>query len=187
MRDYDVLLVNSLADGMNLVVKEGGLVNRRDGVIVLSDRAGAYAQLHRGVLGVRPTDIEATAGALVHALEMSSDERRLRAQQVRDVLEREDAATWLGRQLADLMRVTGFPTMSAPIAPNAPSHADHTPPRASYLVPDALAARGATKLAFGAAGPEIRLSRSPCETIPLDDVTFPAGSDVEDLNSASMG
>jgi trehalose 6-phosphate synthase len=187
MRDYDVLLVNSLADGMNLVVKEGGLVNRRDGGIVLSERAGAYAQLHRGVLGVRPTDIEATAGALVRALEMSPEERGLRAQQVRDVLEREDASTWLGRQLADLMRVTGFPTMSAPFAPNALSHADLAPPRASYLVPDALAARGATKLAFGAAGPAIRLSRSPRETIPLDDVTFPTGSDVEDLDSASMG
>lgn len=109
MRDYDVLLVNSVADGMNLVVKEGGLLNERNGVIVLSERAGAYAQLHRGALGIAPTDVAGTSQALLAALEMSDDERAARGRRVRDVLEREDANTWLARQLADLMRVTsGF-------------------------------------------------------------------------------
>ncbi len=109
MRDYDVLLVNSLADGMNLVVKEGGLVNARDGVIVLSERAGAYAQLQTEVLGIAPLDVEATAQALYSALTMPALERRRRAKAVRAILEREDAALWLGRQLADLVRVTGLP------------------------------------------------------------------------------
>ena len=54
LREYDALLVNPLADGMNLVVKEGGLVNRRDGAIILSTRAGAHAQLQGGVLSVAP-------------------------------------------------------------------------------------------------------------------------------------
>jgi trehalose 6-phosphate synthase len=109
MRDYDVLLVNSLADGMNLVVKEGGLVNTRNGVIVLSERAGAYVQLRDAVLGISPLDVEGTTQALYRALTMPATERRRRAQTVRAILEREDAASWLGRQLADLMRVTGLP------------------------------------------------------------------------------
>jgi trehalose 6-phosphate synthase len=109
MRDYDVLLVNSLADGMNLVVKEGGLVNTRDGVIVLSERAGAYVQLRNEVIGIAPLEVEGTSRALYQALTLPQEERRRRARGVRAILEREDASSWLGRQLADLMRVSGVP------------------------------------------------------------------------------
>ncbi len=124
MRNFDVLLVNPLVDGMNLVAKEGGLLNTRDGVLVLSRRAGAYAQLHHGVLGVEPEDIDGTAHALQRALSMSDRERAALAENVRNVLERESAAQWLQRQLGDLHSVTAPSHESAAarrIAPVAPS------------------------------------------------------------------
>ena len=45
MKWYDVLLVNSIIDGMNLVAKEGALINERNGVLILSEGAGAASQL----------------------------------------------------------------------------------------------------------------------------------------------
>jgi trehalose 6-phosphate synthase len=104
MRDFDVLLVNSRADGMNLVAKEGGILNRRNGVIVLSHRAGAYSQLRHGVLGISPASVRDTTDALLVALTMPEAKRALLARHVREVLENEDANKWLGRQLAHLMR-----------------------------------------------------------------------------------
>ena len=54
MQLYDVLLVNSIADGMNLVAKEGPVVNRRHGVVILSERTGARQQLEQGALIISP-------------------------------------------------------------------------------------------------------------------------------------
>ena len=120
MRYYDVLLVNSLADGMNLVVKEGGLVNEQDGVIVLSKRAGAYVQLHGGVLGIDPTNTAATAQTLYQALTMTQPQRAALAGFVRHLLEQEDAEGWLARQLDDLAAATG--DLADPAAVPAPAH-----------------------------------------------------------------
>jgi trehalose 6-phosphate synthase len=107
MQHYDVLLVNPLADGMNLVAKEGGLLNSHDGVIVLSTRAGAYAQLRDGALGVDPKDVEATAAALYQALMLPQAERAERAGLVRSILLAEgDAGHWLSRQCDDLFHYT---------------------------------------------------------------------------------
>jgi trehalose 6-phosphate synthase len=106
MRRYDVLLVNPLIDGMNLVVKEGGLVNARGGVAILSRTAGAYAQLHAHVLGIAPTDVPATATALHTALTLPAEERAVRARGLRNLLQEEDARLWLGAQLDDLARRT---------------------------------------------------------------------------------
>jgi trehalose 6-phosphate synthase len=96
---YDVLLVNAIADGMNLVAKEGPMVNRRDGVLILSERAGARQQLEPGALVVAPVDVYATAQALHQALEMPAQERRERADRLRWLIEREDITAWLCRQL----------------------------------------------------------------------------------------
>ncbi|MDO8690213.1 MAG: trehalose-6-phosphate synthase, partial [Dehalococcoidia bacterium] len=79
MSFYDVLLVNPVADGMNLVAKEGPLVNRKDGVLVLSETAGAHDQLELGALSVRHGDLKGTADALYRALYMPMVERRRRA------------------------------------------------------------------------------------------------------------
>ena len=96
---YDVLLVNSIADGMNLVAKEGPIVNQRDGVLILSEGAGAHQQLGPGAIVISPCDVYATAEALHHALVMSPEERSERAARLCWLVEREDITTWLCRQL----------------------------------------------------------------------------------------
>jgi trehalose 6-phosphate synthase len=96
---YDVLLVNPVADGMNLVAKEGPVLNQKDGVIVLSERAGAHQQLGTDALVISPCDVYATSMALQEALVMPEDERKQRASKLRSRIEREDLAQWLCWQL----------------------------------------------------------------------------------------
>lgn len=96
---YDVLLVNAIADGMNLVAKEGPVVNQRDGVLILSERTGARQQLEPGAIVIAPCDVYATGQALHQALVMSPEERQERAARLRWLIEREDITTWLCWQL----------------------------------------------------------------------------------------
>ena len=102
LRLYDVLLVNSVADGMNLVSKEGPIVNGHDGVLVLSKRAGSYEELRSGAIGVDPVDVEGTARALDAALTMPPAERRRRATLLRRAVESHELSDWLRHQLKDL-------------------------------------------------------------------------------------
>jgi trehalose 6-phosphate synthase len=96
---YDVLLVNSIADGMNLVAKEGPIVNQCDGVLILSEGAGAHQQLEPGATVISPCDVYATAEALHQALVMSPEERSERAARLCWLIEQEDITAWLCRQL----------------------------------------------------------------------------------------
>jgi len=96
---YDVLLVNAIADGMNLVAKEGPIVNQRDGVLVLSERTGAHQQLGVGAITISPCDVYATAEALHQALMMHVEEKKERAQKMRWIINKEDIIDWLCRQL----------------------------------------------------------------------------------------
>ncbi len=99
MQIYDVLLVNSIADGMNLVAKEGPIVNRKDGSLILSDRAGAWEQLEPGAMIISPCDIYATAEALHQALIMNTETRQIRAARLRWLIEKDDINAWLNAQL----------------------------------------------------------------------------------------
>lgn len=107
MTMYDVLLVNPIIDGMNLVSKEGPLVNKGDGVLVLSEMAGSHEQLQEYVLPVSPTDLEGTVRALHQALTMPEDERRARADGLRRQIEEYDIVQWLELQFRDLLALTG--------------------------------------------------------------------------------
>ncbi len=75
----DVLLVNPVRDGLNLVAKEGALLNAGDGVLVLSHEAGAWEELSEAALGINPFDVAGTADTLHLALSMDLGERRSRA------------------------------------------------------------------------------------------------------------
>ena len=97
---YDVLLVNPVRDGLNLVAKEGPLVNTTDGVLVLSREAGAWDELADGALGINPFDVTETAAALDRALSMDPGERAARAARVRRAVEARPAERWLADQLA---------------------------------------------------------------------------------------
>jgi trehalose 6-phosphate synthase len=97
----DVLLVNPVRDGLNLVAKEGPLLNRVDGVLVLSTEAGAYEELApAGALGINPFDVSGTADALHAALTMPADERARRAASLRASVRARSAADWWDDQLA---------------------------------------------------------------------------------------
>jgi trehalose 6-phosphate synthase len=96
---FDVLLVNAIADGMNLVAKEGPIVNQRHGLLILSESAGARQQLEPGAIIIPPCDIYTTAEALHQALHMSSEERRERAERLKWIIEREDINFWFLQQL----------------------------------------------------------------------------------------
>lgn len=102
---YDVLLVNSIADGMNLVAKEGPIVNRNNGVLVLSERTGAFQQLEPGVLAVSPLDVYGTAEAIHQALTMPMAERREKAERLRSLIESHDIVDWLNQQLSAIIRL----------------------------------------------------------------------------------
>jgi trehalose 6-phosphate synthase len=98
---YDVLLVNPVRDGMNLVAKEGPLLNTVDGTVVLSREAGAYDELAEAVLGVNPFDVTETADALDRALRADTAERAERAAALRRLITGRTAADWLAALLAE--------------------------------------------------------------------------------------
>ncbi|HEV2810831.1 MAG TPA: trehalose-6-phosphate synthase [Acidimicrobiales bacterium] len=99
LRRFDVLLVNPVRDGLNLVAKEGPMVNDRDGVLVLSRESGAWAELGDAALGLNPFDVSATAAVLHQGLSMGADERRARARAVRDLARARTPDDWLADQL----------------------------------------------------------------------------------------
>ena len=104
LRRYDVLLVNPIRDGLNLVAKEGALVNETDGVLLLSPEAGAWAELGDLAIGVNPFDVATTADRLDEALRMPSAERAGLAAQLKARAEERTPADWLTEQLAAVGR-----------------------------------------------------------------------------------
>lgn len=100
LRLFDVLLVNPVRDGLNLVAKEGPLVNDREGVVVLSHRAGAWDELGGHTLGVNPFDVSATAAALARALDLPGPERADMAAGARQAAGTRSPLEWFDDQLS---------------------------------------------------------------------------------------
>ncbi len=101
-KHFDLLIVNSLFDGMNLVAKEAPAVNTRDGVVMLSENTGAHEELGEHAISVNPFDIEEQAEAIHRALTMSAEERTERADALRRIVDATDPGTWIDHQLADI-------------------------------------------------------------------------------------
>jgi trehalose 6-phosphate synthase len=106
-RNYDVLLVNPIYDGMNLVAKEGPLCNRKDGVLVLSENAGSHEELGDFALTVNPFDIDETADALFRGLVMDAAQRKGRIGRIRETVRSNDITRWISLQLQDLRELIG--------------------------------------------------------------------------------
>jgi trehalose 6-phosphate synthase len=104
-KQFDVLLVNAIFDGMNLVAKEAPLVNTRDGAVVLSENTGAHAELGEWALTVNPFDVDGQAEAIHEALSLDAGERRRRLDAIRAHVREHDVSAWLDLQLAALSRV----------------------------------------------------------------------------------
>jgi trehalose 6-phosphate synthase len=129
MQLYDVLLVNPIIDGMNLVAKEGVTVNATGGVLILSEGAGAAEQLGSAALMVSPSDIVGTADALHQALVMPLAERYRRSSELKRLVAEEDIAMWLFHQFEDFQRLLGEDDGAAR-EPQAEEPTDHEQQRA---------------------------------------------------------
>ncbi len=101
-KHYDVLMVNAMFDGMNLVAKEGPMVNERAGVSILSENTGAHEELGEFALSVNPFDIQELADSIHAALTMPLDERRRRLEGLKSIVTARDPGDWVDEQLADI-------------------------------------------------------------------------------------
>jgi trehalose 6-phosphate synthase len=101
-KHYDVMMVNAMFDGMNLVAKEGPLVNERNGVSILGENTGAHEELGEFALSVNPFDVQELADAIHAALTMDAENRARRWRGLRDAVTRRDPGDWIDEQVADI-------------------------------------------------------------------------------------
>jgi trehalose 6-phosphate synthase len=101
-KHYDVLLVNAMFDGMNLVAKEGPLLNENRGVSILSENTGAHAELSEFALSVNPFDIQELADSIHAALTMDTTERARRLAGLQAIVTARDPGDWIDEQLKDI-------------------------------------------------------------------------------------
>jgi trehalose 6-phosphate synthase len=99
LRRYDVLLVNPVRDGLNLVAKEGPLINDRQGVLALSREAGAFEELRGAALEINPFDVSGTAEVLSAALDLDPAERKARSADLEGRILTRRPVDWLRDQL----------------------------------------------------------------------------------------
>ena len=96
---YDVLLVNPIRDGLNLVAKEGPAINRNHGQLALSTQAGAWAELSDVADEVFPFDVVQTARALERCLDRAGEDREFCSSQLKELVTKRTPADWLRDQL----------------------------------------------------------------------------------------
>jgi trehalose 6-phosphate synthase len=101
-KHFDLLIVNSLFDGMNLVAKEAPTLNTRNGVVMLSENTGAHEELGDCTLSVNPFDIQEQADTIHRALTMEPEEKRLRAVRLKEIITSRDPGDWVDEQMADI-------------------------------------------------------------------------------------
>jgi len=102
---YDVLMVNPVIDGLNLVSMEGPVANRVHGVLVLSRNAGAYYRLGKYAMGINPHDLGEQADAIHTALTMDEEEKTARAKGLSRLVRSNPPSRWVTQQLKDLEKV----------------------------------------------------------------------------------
>jgi trehalose 6-phosphate synthase len=101
-KNFDALLVNAVRDGMNLVAKESAVINEKNGVLVLSENAGAHEELGEHALTVNPYDLDEQAEAIYAALTMPDEERERRARALRETVMNNTIDDWVEAQLKDI-------------------------------------------------------------------------------------
>jgi trehalose 6-phosphate synthase len=101
-KNFDVLLVNAVRDGMNLVAKESAVINEKNGVLILSENAGAHEELGEHALTVNPFDLDEQAEAIYEALTMPEGERRRRAEALRETVVSNTIEDWVEAQMKDI-------------------------------------------------------------------------------------
>ncbi|MDY9922442.1 alpha,alpha-trehalose-phosphate synthase (UDP-forming) [Methanobacterium sp.] len=104
-KNYDCLIVNPIADGMNIVPKESSVVNECQGSVILSEKAGCFEELKEHVLAVNPYDISQTAEAYHQAIQMSEKERHGRLDNLKDIVARRTIYHWISEQFEDIEKI----------------------------------------------------------------------------------
>jgi trehalose 6-phosphate synthase len=102
---FDLLVVNAIFDGMNLVAKEAVIVNQRHGVLALSENTGAHEEMGAFALTVHPFDIVQQAEAFYTGLMMDEDERKDRHAACEATVRGNDIDRWLKEQLDDVKKL----------------------------------------------------------------------------------
>jgi trehalose 6-phosphate synthase len=100
---YDTLVVTPVADATSPAAREGPVVNRRNGLLILSDAAGLWERMREHSLNVGMADVRGLAKVMAQAVDMPQEERAKRAAALRDAALAEDATSVAAAMLADLM------------------------------------------------------------------------------------
>ncbi|MGF7119402.1 trehalose 6-phosphate synthase [Methanobacterium oryzae] len=104
-KHYDCLLVNPIVDGMNIVAKEGPIVNENNGVLIMSNGAGSYEELKDYSIIVNAYDISQTADALYRAMMMSQQERARLIQGLKKIVHERNVYIWMQEQFKDIQKL----------------------------------------------------------------------------------
>jgi trehalose 6-phosphate synthase len=105
LKNYDCLLVNSIHDGMNIVPKEGAIVNENNGVLILSETTGAHDELKEYSISINALDIAQTAKAIYKAVKMEQNEREKRLKGLKEIINQYDVYKWIGEQFSDIQKL----------------------------------------------------------------------------------
>lgn len=105
LKRYDVLMVNPILDGMNIVAKEGSVLNENNGVLILSTGAGCYEELKDGAICINPYDLRQTAESIDVALLTDAASKADLLSEARAAIRRNDLSKWVGDQLNDMEMV----------------------------------------------------------------------------------
>ncbi len=106
-KHFDLLMVNSIFDGMNLVAKEAPAVNTRAGVLMLSENTGSHEELWDFVISVNPFDIQEQADAIYRALTMPAEERQRWSDGLKEIIYSRNPGDWVDDQLRDIEALRG--------------------------------------------------------------------------------
>jgi trehalose 6-phosphate synthase len=101
-KHFDLLMVNSIFDGMNLVAKEAPAVNTRDGVLMLSENTGSHHELWDFCISVNPFDIQQQADSIHRALTLDAETKRRWSEGLKEIIFSRNPGDWVDDQLADI-------------------------------------------------------------------------------------
>lgn len=107
-KNYDCLIVNPIADGMNIVPKESSAVNECQGSVILSEKAGCFEELKEHVMAVNPYDISQTAETYHQAIQMSEKERCERLDKLKDIVAKRTIYHWISEQFEDIEKINNI-------------------------------------------------------------------------------
>jgi trehalose 6-phosphate synthase len=104
-KHYDCLMVNPIIDGMNIVAKEGPIVNDNNGVLIMSNGAGSYEELKEFSIIINAYDITQTADAIYRAIMMSAEERERLIEGLKKTVHERNVYIWMQEQFNDIRKV----------------------------------------------------------------------------------